>query len=580
MNKKFKYLGLILCLSLVLTMIFTTKVFANNYGTGDINLALDFDIVADGYTLNSVTVNGNAWNSAEDRFSTSDGNYTIVASITSENGNRPRIGYGGNWNDVINVQTVVDDNVYTITLTVNDARNGANPDNQNNPFMGLWIEDENQGEEPGPIESMFDGRAYLIWSCEDGGICMHYFDDIPDFNDGNSKFYKDTEITDDRTREQFSLDAEYKGWATPDRFNDWVEAYKAYKNIDGDIDWDTVNPEDMLGEPTDMREYEQQAIEAGACTTQGVVEEDFHACVDQYIAGLGVWNSRVQLQPLGEPEYNNAYVSYGDRNFKVVVYNENYKGITIGDLDELNYYPSQWNNVFLKRDQYDISDTTKESATVIDTILLEKKITIREVTDKNGRTPINNFQITNIEALDVPEGAVTINKVNSEWEIEFSSNYYDNVTFKVTDSEGEISYFNIKRTTIDCWIRNGNIITAEFFFDRQKSYTDFDLTAKIIYKNGSEKNIKLEAVKRIDDGLGNITEEYEVDEENPQYGPAGKGLKKSVFEYNLQDGEAQTIQDIYVFAEFKGSTDTNYAGAFSGSGKGVLANIYHPEEEQ
>ena len=78
--------------------------------------------------------------------------------------------------------------------------------------------------------------------------------------------------------------------------------------------------------------------------------------------------------------------------------------------------------------------------------------------------------------------------------------------------------------------------------------------------------------------MGNITKEYEVDEENPEFGPAGKGLKRAVFEYNLDQGEAEKIQDVYINAEYKGSTATNYAGAFSGSGKGVLANIYHGEE--
>ena len=56
MNKKFKYLGIILCLSLVCATIFTTKVFANNYGTGDVNLSLDFGTIAEEFTIDSVTV--------------------------------------------------------------------------------------------------------------------------------------------------------------------------------------------------------------------------------------------------------------------------------------------------------------------------------------------------------------------------------------------------------------------------------------------------------------------------------------------------------------------------------------------
>ena len=296
-------------------------------------------------------------------------------------------------------------------------------------------------------------------------------------------------------------------------------------------------------------------------------QNDFERCVDGYVASQGTWNARAQLQPLGEPEYNNAYVSYGDRNFKVVVYNSNYKGVTIGSLNDLNYYTSEWENPFLRRDQYDISGTTKSKPTGIDTILLEKVVKIKEI-------DVNGFVISKIEALDVPEDAVEINKVNGEWKIEFSSNFYDNVVFKVTDSNNGVSYLQIKRTTIDAWIKhedNKPVINADFFFERTKSYEDFILTAKIIYKDGTEKNVTLSAHKGIDDGLGNITDEFEVNE--------GKGLKKATFQYPLNDGEDREIEDIYLNAEFTGSTSSKYAGSYAGSGKGVLANIYHGEDE-
>ena len=97
------------------------------------------------------------------------------------------------------------------------------------------------------------------------------------------------------------------------------------------------------------------------------------------------------------------------------------------------------------------------------------------------------------------------------------------------------------------------------------------MTAVIVYKNGKEKNITLTPHKGIDDGLGNITDAYEVLD--------GKGLKKATFQYDLADGEDRTIQDIYLNIEYKGSTNTKYAGSFAGSGRGVKANIYHGEGE-
>ena len=195
---------------------------------------------------------------------------------------------------------------------------------------------------------------------------------------------------------------------------------------------------------------------------------------------------------------------------------------------------------------------------------------------------INNYSITSIEALDVPEGAVEISKDNGEWILSFSSNYYDNVTFKVTDSNNGVSYFLIKRYTVDAWIKfvdNKPVLNSDFYFDRTKSYTDFDMTAVIEYRDGTEKIVTLTPVKGIDDGLGNIADVYELDEQNPEYGPSGKGLKKACFQYQLNDGEEREIKRAYINIEYKGSTSTTYAGNYAGSGKGTLANIYDSEGE-
>ena len=182
----------------------------------------------------------------------------------------------------------------------------------------------------------------------------------------------------------------------------------------------------------------------------------------------------------------------------------------------------------------------------------------------------------------MPEDAVTVTKENEEFKLEYSSNFYDEVVFKVTDTKGGVSYMQIKRYTIDGWIKfvdNHPVLTADFYFDREKSYKDFDLTAKIIYKDGTSRNVTLTASYGIDDGLGNMTWAYEVDEETTEYGEGGKGLKKSSFNCDLEDGEDRLIDRVYLNAEYKGSTEYNYAGAYVGSGEGVLANIYHEEEE-
>ena len=315
-----------------------------------------------------------------------------------------------------------------------------------------------------------------------------------------------------------------------------------------------------------MREWEEKAISAKVCTKTNTPQDEFIACVNNYVSTQGIITI-AKLQPVGEPSDNNAYVSYGDRNFKVVIYNDEYKGLTIGDLSDLNYYPSSWTNPFIRQDQFDISGTTKNNPTTINTVLLESTLVIKTL-------EYNSFNISSIEALDVPKEAVTITKVNNEFRLEFSSNFYNNVVFKVTDSNDEVSYFQVKRFTIDGWIKNVDnhpVLTADFYFDKNRTYSDFDIKAKIVYKDGTTKNVELKAAYGVDDGLGNITKAYEVNE--------GKGLKKSSFEYTLNDGEDKIIDKIYLNAEYKGSTDTTYAGAFVGSGEGELANLYHGEEE-
>ena len=458
------------------------------------------------------------------------------------------------------------------------VREGYNNNSNNNPDPNQNNNNNNNNQQPPEPFQNFDGKAYLIWSCKSGGVCYKYIEGIPGFDDGRSTFYPASNFVDERTGEAFDVNAEYKGWSTPDKFDQWVNNYKLYNDINGSIDWSHVNPKDMIGDPLDMGQYEDAALNHGC--TKNEPEDVFRDCVDNYVLTNKIaFPSRAQLQPVGEPQYKNAYVSYGDRNFKVVVYNNNYKGVSYGDLSDLKYYPSAWANAYLMRDQFDISGTTKDKPAKLDAILLESTLNI-EALDPNG------FEITELVALDVPKDAVSITKVDGKWRIEFSSNYYDQVVFKAKDNNGEESYFQIKRYTIDGWIRHDNnnaILTADFFYDNNPTlgYTheSFTLTAKILFKDGTTKNVTLDPVKRIDDGMGNITKEYEMDEAHPTYGPAGKGLMRSVYEYTLATGDEDNIKDIYLNAEFTGSTKTHYAGAFSGSGKGILANIYHGEGE-
>ena len=410
------------------------------------------------------------------------------------------------------------------------------------------------------VHEPFDGKAYLIWSCKNGGTCYHYFDNI---STEEAMFIPNTRVTDDNTGEVFDVNAEVKGFSLKNDFESWQEDYKAYKNINA-IDFTKLDTHEVVG-VTDMREYEEMAINDKACTTEGKARDEFERCVDDYVASKGIFTRHADLKPVGEPYFKNAYVSYGDRNFKVTIYNENYRGITIGSLDDLEYYPAVWNDPYLRVDAYDISGDSEDEATVIDTVLLEPTVNIKAL-------DVNGFEIKSIEALDVPANAVNVTKVNDEFKIRFASNFYDNVLFKVTGTDNKVYYMRINRITLNADLRfkdNKPVIDSYFYFDRNRTYTDYVITAKIVYTDDTYKIVEMENAKEIDDGLGNVTYAYEVDEEAINNGPRGKGLKVANYRISLNQGEEEHIKAVYINVERKGSTVVSYAGAFAGSGKGI-----------
>lgn len=428
----------------------------------------------------------------------------------------------------------------------------------NNNSTGNHPNDE---ENPG-----FDGKAYLMWSC-DNGTCYHYFENIPITLEGGA-FYKASEIKDDNTGKVFDVKAEIKGFALKEKFEEWVTKYKANKGI-SEIDWSKLDTSLIVGN-TDMREYEEAAEKDGACTKENVTEDDFHSCVDNYVESKGIFTMHADLKPVGEPYSANAYVSYGDRNFKVIIYNDSYRGVTIGSLDDLTYYPAIWENPFLRVESYDISETTKEKPMDIDTVLLESTINIKTLSE------YNNFVIKNMEALDVPKDAVIVTKTEEGFKINFKSNFYDKVIFKVTDSNDKVYYIRINREIIGTGIDyrdNKPVLASTFYFDRNTTYSDYIITAKIVYKDGTSKKIEMTNANEIDNGLGDKTYAYEVDEEKGINGPKGKGLKVSSYKYDLTEEEKQKISKVYVNVEKVGSTETNYAGAYVGSGKGVIIDF-------
>ena len=377
-----------------------------------------------------------------------------------------------------------------------------------------------------PEQGPFDGKTYLFWSCGTG-TCYHYFDNMPVVNSG--EFINANEITDDNDHSKvFDVHAEYKAFSSKTRF----EEYATQHNI---TNWSTVNTADLIGP------------------------------------------DGVDYQPVNEPYSNNAYVSYADRNFKAIVYNDAYRGVTIGSLEGLTYYPSAWQNQLTRTDSIDISGTSAENPAEIDTVLLESKINIAPV-------DINGLNIASIEALGVPANAVTITKKNDgSFDFTFASRFYSHVVFKITDEGGNSYYLRINRQTIYTNFQMGlgddrsfQGLVGDFYYANNTSYTNYKVTAKIVYKDGTFKIVEMTNANWIDDGLGNSKNIPENDEEHPARPewPVGKGLNRATYKYAISEEEVKnSVEAIYINVEFKGSTSTNYAGALAGSGMGEQVSL-------
>ena len=479
-------------------------------------------------------------------------------------------------------------------LTYNDGQNEVLINEDTVFSSSTTIDIKEALNQSGSSSGQFDGRAYVVWSC-DGGVCYHYFDNIPVDENGTSTFYRTEDVdATNNPGEEFDVNARYKGWILPDNFDRWKLIYqrKAYATKTGqnfedinwdaavldEIDWTSVDPKDILENYPDMGKWEERAVDDNVCQEppQNQDRSSFERCVDGYADAHGVLPN-VVLRPLpDEPFDNNAYVSYGDRKFKVVIYNSNYKGVSIGSLDQLHYYPASWNDPFIRTDQFDVSGTTKDDPAVITMPMLETTINIKNLT-------YNGFNITSMEALDVSDDGVIVTKNGNEFNIEFKSNYFDKVVFKVIDSNGGVSYLRVERFTLKAELmhdNNGESISGHLFYDKNDTYTHYIVKAKLLYKDGTTKQVLLNAVKGVDDGLGNIEDTYERDESNPEYCAiingqrmVGKGLKQTSYKYNLSNDERNKLSKVYLTVEYTGSTDNTYAGAFAGSGKGIVFEV-------
>jgi|GEM_PF-3759628 len=350
----------------------------------------------------------------------------------------------------------------------------------------------------------FDGNAYLVWECDETTVCYHLFDDIN--TDNTTTFYQDGFSADNYNTHTF--------------------------------DAKTANEDNA---------------------TFALVA-DFTPVKDTATSIEYLKDEEIALNPLEAPIEENAFSSFGDRNFKVTIASPEYVGVVLKNTTE-GYEPdfgSALNSVL----SHDISESTEAKPTTLYTVPMQNKISLSM---GGSTTNFDNVVATNLENEDAV--IITKNTGTNSWDIEFKSAYYDRVIFKLT--VGTTNYYvRIFRTAIQVQQvdvePSSNKATAVVYFDSSKNCDSFDVYAKIAYKTGATKTVKMSPADNHDDGYGNI--------EDGCLAEGGTGLKKGYYTYTL-DTTLNNLAGIYYTVSNTGSTSSVYTGTVTGSKKGIYLDL-------
>lgn len=414
----------------------------------------------------------------------------------------------------------------------------------------------------------FDGGAYVIWACgeNDSEVCLHLIEGIQNEN-GETEYYNAnsiTNITDGRTFDQFGniMDEDRaRGMALKKDVDAWVLENYNVSSVN-EVNWSNVDIHQFL-RGKGKGDYEAELIENGTCSAD-MDEDTLHGCVDDYFEEHNLSETMgVKLQPLSDEKQGpHSYMSFGDRRFKIVIYEDGYKAIELGDTEDMTYVPyTMTDDVYVSA--IDISETTAERPAEMDSLLLENIITFDALT-------YGGLNIESVEALDVPDGAVTVTGSDGSYQIRFNSNFYDSVIFKITDADGQDYYLRINRAVLYPRVEDRgdqhNVYT-KFFFDENNNHSDYEVVAAYAYKDGT---IQLNTMPNRGKIACNISDICPGDQIS-----GGRGLKMSDFSIEEEPGFADNLEGVYFNVKRAGSTDTTYAGTLTGSGIGQYIEIEH-----
>ena len=365
----------------------------------------------------------------------------------------------------------------------------------------------------------YDGIAYFVWQGENDALCIHQITGLNVSATGNGYDIINipvSDVKDDNTNEQFVISNRNYYWAWSS-VTEILPNYSTFSGLQADV-------EDREKEEEIKRKY--------------------------------------FIDPCGAEDGENTICTNGGREFRATIYDEGkYEGIAFSkDKSEYTYFPDFWDPTFFSN-TVDISNTTAENPAVYESFLIEPTLHFGPAADSASN-------ITDIAAIGVPEGAVTISgNATNGFDIVFASNFYDNVTFEITTTTGK-NYVMIARTAIDVFDDHNDGVTtvnAKLYYDDNESYSDYDMYATICYKDGSK------SIKKV------ASSEFQT---NPLNGdplpagtyelPGGQGLKSALFSVEVSDDVEGVAFNAMKAGALSGNT---FGGSYLGSGIGAYFDI-------
>jgi len=187
------------------------------------------------------------------------------------------------------------------------------------------------------------------------------------------------------------------------------------------------------------------------------------------------------IDPCGANCTSNSISTNGDRAFRLTIYNNDYQSFTL----EANgtTYKTNADDPILTNNNMDLSDTTANKPAEMNAFLLND--TIKITPDSLG----SSCTISSINALNVPNTDAIV--INDSGKIEFRSNYYNNVTFRIVTNDSKEYFVKINRyntlisDSLVHGISNSNKIYANIYYDTALNPGDLEVRVKVVYKNGS-----------------------------------------------------------------------------------------------